>query len=133
MMKGKLFDEFLIVLLNLKFISMNGLVDKKWYVGRVPPLHFEYPDINGYFTPINAMHICEDDLQCGGFTFKGSKEHEDEREIYFFHFVRDDEQSLREYMEYPHWTTFIAGLRNYVMIPGHYLQSFGNFINLDIG
>ena len=112
---------------------MKRLVDKKWYVGRVPPLHFEYPDINGYFTPKNAIHICENDLQCGGFTFKGSKEHEDEREIYFFHFVRDDEQSLREYMEYPHWTTFIAGSRNYVMIPGHNLQTFGNFINLGIG
>ena len=132
-MSEKIFASFVIIVLNIKVISAERLVDKNWYVGRVPPLHFEYPYINGYFTPLNAMHICENDLQCGGFTFKGSKEHEDEREIYFFHFVRDDEQSLREYMEYPHWTTFIAGSRNYVMISGHYLQSFGNFINLDIG
>ena len=125
--------SFLIIVLNIKVISAERLVDKNWYVGRVPPLHFEYPNINGYFAPLNAMHICENDLQCGGFTFKGSKEHEDEREIYFFHFVRDDEQSLREYMEYPHWTTFIVGSRNYVMVPGHYLQSFGNFTNLDKG
>ena len=133
MMSEKMFACYVIIVLNIKVISTEKLVDRNWYVGRVPPLQFEYPDINGYFTPSNAMLICENDLQCGGFTFKGSKEHEDEREIYFFHFVRDDEQSLREYMEYPHWTTFIVGSRNYVMIPGHYLQSSGNYINLDIG
>ena len=132
-MSEKIFASFVIIVLNTKVISAERLVDKNWYVGRVPPLHFEYPYINGYFTPLNAMHTCENDLQCGGFTFKGSKEHEDEREIYFFHFVRDDEQSLREYMEYPHWTTFIVGSRNYVIVPGHYLQSFGNFIKLDKG
>ena len=128
-----MFAILIILVCNEDFTSSAELAPKNWHVGRVSPSHFEYPDINGYFTPLNAKSICEDDLQCGGFTFKGTKEHLDEREVYFFHFVREDEHSLSEYMEYPHWTTYIVGSRNYVMIPGQYLGRSESFVDLGTG
>ena len=118
---------------NIRFTSLAKLDLQNWHVGRIPPSQFEYADLNGYFTSINAKDICENDFQCGGFTFKGTKEHQDRREIYFFHFVRDDEKSLKEYMEYPHWTTFIVRSRNHVMIPGHYSEGIKPFVNLRLG
>ena len=132
-MTNKMFVTFIFLFCNLKFESLAESANRNWYVGRVPPSHFEYPDINGYFTPLEAKNICEDDLQCGGFTFKGTKEHLDEREVYFFHFVRDDQQFLSEYMEYPHWTTYIVGSRNYAMIPGQYLRNSESFVDLGTG
>lgn len=132
-MIGKMFVTFVFFVYNLKLESLAELAYQNWYVGRVPPSQFEYPDINGYFTPLDAKNLCEDDLQCGGFTFKGTKEHLDEREVYFFHLVRDDEQFLSEYMEYPHWTTYIVGSRNYAMIPGQYLRNSESFVDLGTG
>ena len=132
-MTNKMLVIFITLVYYINFESLVALANQNWYVGRVPPSQYEYPDINGYFTPLDAKNICEDDLQCGGFTFKGTKEHLDEREVYFFHFVREDEQSLSEYMEYPHWTTYIVGSRNYVMIPGQYIGRSESFVDLGTG
>ena len=122
-MPSKTKKWFIFLIVVVKIIHLHGSIHQKWNVGRVPPSSFEYAKINGHFTPTEAMNICEDDLQCGGFTFKGTKEHSDEVDVYFFHYVNGDEQSLREYMEYPHWTTYIVGSRNYIIIPGHYSKN----------
>ena len=39
--------------------------------GRIPPGYFEYPALNGYYSPKEAAKVCESDTACGGFTFKG--------------------------------------------------------------
>ena len=114
---------FIFLFFVMKIVYLKASAPQNWHVGRVPPSRFEYAKINGHFTPNEAKNICEVDLQCGGFTFKGTKEHFGEVEVYFFHFVRGDDQYLSEYMEYPHWTTYIVVSRNYIMIPGRYSES----------
>ena len=46
---------------------------KSWFVGRTPPSSFEYSKLNGFYSPKEAKNLCERDIQCGGFTFKGTK------------------------------------------------------------
>ena len=91
-----------------------------WCVGRIPPSRFEYEKINGFYTSLQAKKLCENDIQCGGFTFKGTKHGIDKKEIYFFHFVADDQISLNEYLKYPHWSTYIVSSRDFVAIRGSY-------------
>ena len=101
-------------------VSVMGKVSKMWYIGRAPPGRFEYDKINGFFTPQKAKSTCESDIQCGGFTFKGSKNITNhKREVYFFHFVSEQVSSLKEYIKYPHWTTYISR-RDYIVISGQY-------------
>ena len=69
---------------------------------------------------IEAKKLCENDIQCGGFTFKGTKHGVDKREIYFFHFVADAQISLEDYLKYPHWSTYIVSSRDFVIIRGRY-------------
>lgn len=94
---------------------------RKWFVGRVPPSSFEYPKLNGEYLPKHAQRLCERDLQCGGFTFKGTQnETSFVPEIYFFHFVNESARYLTTDIKYPHWTTYVVGSRNYVVISGKY-------------
>ena len=99
-------------------ITVNSM--KGWSVGRIPPSRFEYEKINGFYTSSQAKKLCENDIQCGGFTFKGTKHGVDKKEIYFFHFVADDRISLNEYLKYPHWSTYIVSSRDFVVIRGRY-------------
>ena len=113
-------------MLEMFIASGNAKNSKKWHIGRVPPGRFEYDGINGFFTPQRAKSICESDIQCGGFTFKGSKNITNKKsEVYFFHFVSDQIVSLNEYIKYPHWTTYIS-LRDYVVIAGQYNTIYFN-------
>ena len=93
---------------------------KGWCVGRVPPSRFEYDKINGFYTSSQARKLCENDIQCGGFTFKGTKQGADKKEIYFFRFVADDQISLGDYLKYPHWSTYIVSSRDFVIVRGRY-------------
>ena len=113
--------------------SLNMKRQRSWYVGRVPPSRFEYEKLNGYYTPLKDQNICENDLKCGGFTFKGTKNHFNfEVEVYFFHFVSDDNNSLNKYIQYPHWTTYIVGSRDYVVILGTYDSQWSKGVNVTI-
>jgi hypothetical protein len=110
--------------------SVVGKLSKNWHIGRVPPRRFEYDSINGFFTPQRARRICENDLQCGGFTFKGSKDISNRKaEVYFFHFVNDELRSLTEYMKYPHWTAYITS-KDYIVIQGQYAAKSCKFTKL---
>ena len=42
-----------------------------FYAGRIKPGKFEYPLLNGWMLTEEAKSKCENDLACGGFTFKG--------------------------------------------------------------
>ena len=95
----------------------NGKQTKNWYIGRVPPSRFEYEKLNGYYSPKHAKELCKNDIQCGGFTFKGTKQDKRPNEVYFFHFI-DFEHA---YMKYPHWTFYIPS-RTYGAMSGKYLS-----------
>ena len=57
--------------------------------GMVNPGMFEYSHINGRMKPAEAVELCENDLQCGGFTFHGTLTHQIIYEVYFFHYVSE--------------------------------------------
>ena len=40
------------------------------YIGRIVEGQFEYPELNGWMTPLEAIHICENDEKCAAFTYK---------------------------------------------------------------
>ena len=87
-----------------------------WLVGRVPPSKFEYPSLNGWMLPSKAQSICEDDLHCGGFTFKGTRFMEQQKhDVYFFHYVDMHEFRMKGF-EYRHWTTYLVSSRTFVLI-----------------
>ena len=94
---------------------------KQWLIGRTPPSIFEYSGINGFYSPKQAQSICETDLQCGGFTFKGSKKIKYTiPEVYFFHFINESSSYLTTDIKYPHWTSYIIGSRDHIVVSGSY-------------
>ena len=107
-------------------ISSDQYKDKSWHVGRVPPSKFEYSKLNGFYSAEMAQTICDSDIRCGGFTFKGTKTNGGVKEIYFFHVVHDDTSSMQEYIKYPHWTTYIVTSRDYIVLPGQYFGEYKN-------
>ena len=77
-------------------------VTTEFYAGRIKPGKFEYPGLNGWMIVEKAQTICENDLACGGFTFKGSyKTLNHEMEIYFFHVVSNNTD-----LKYFYWSTY---------------------------
>ena len=102
-------------------IGMGKGKVKRWFIGRTPPSIFEYPRLNGFHSPKHAQSICEKDIQCGGFTFKGSKKMmHTTPEVYFFHFINESSRYLTTEVEYPHWTSYIVGSRDHIVVSGSY-------------
>ena len=92
----------------------------RWFVGRISPSRFEYSAINQFCWPKKAIHICEADLQCAGFTFKGTKTvNMSKPEIYFFHFVNENDEAITTKIRYPHWSSYIVS-RHIVLINASY-------------
>ena len=109
-------------ILHLKSTNAGKNATKKrksWFVGRTPPSKFEYSKLNGFYSPKEAKKICEGDIQCGGFTFKGTKRTKQIiPEVYFFHYISEESDYLTTNIKYPHWTTYIVGSRDYIVING---------------
>ena len=83
-------DQFLMVILLFQ------IIEGAFYANRIKPGRFEYPKLNGWMLLDEAKKKCDEDLACGGFTFKGSfKTKELPMEIYFFHVVPSEEPSSR--------------------------------------
>ena len=125
------FERWFIILIWLYSQSPNSIMsgferNASWIVGRIPPSKFEYEKLNGFYSEEKAMVLCENDLQCGGFTFKGRIKSKEIREVYFFHFIHVEASSLEEYRKYPHWTSYIVGSRDCIVLSGHYLNRFNN-------
>ena len=60
----------------------------KFHSGRIKPGKFEYPKLNGRMPIWQAVEKCQQDIACGGFTFKGSYRYKElQMEVYFFHLV----------------------------------------------
>ena len=110
----------------ISHLSSDKYKDKSWHVGRVPPSKFEYGKLNGFYSAEKAQKLCDSDIRCGGFTFKGTKTNVGVKEIYFFHVVYDDTSSLQEYIKYPHWTTYIVTSRDYIVLTGEYFGEYKN-------
>ena len=82
-----------------------------FYAGRIRPGKFEYPTINGLMFVNDAKRKCDNDLACAGFTFKGSyKTLNRSMQIYFFHFIPDDND-----LKYFYWSTYKVD-RNFVKL-----------------
>ena len=113
----------ILLILFIWLYFVNAVSAKGWYVGRVPPSRFEYEKLNGFYTNKQAKRLCEYDIQCNGFTFKGAKESRGKKEMYFFRFVPDSLISFRNYLKYPHWTTYIVTSRDYVIVFGRYTSA----------
>ena len=118
---------FAITFAKLVTSLYNEVGYNTWYIGRAPPSKFEYDKINGYYSPDQDKTICENDIQCGGFTFKGTRKSSERKHIYFFHYINyEDEKNLR----YPHWTIYVPS-RKYIVIIGKYLPDHFWSINMD--
>ena len=91
--------------------------DKKqnFLYGRIPPGSFEYPVLNGYYSPKEAAKVCEADTACGGFTFKGVvNSPKNEFEVYFFHYIPKEIFDINNgQAQFFHWTSYIAKTRNF--------------------
>jgi hypothetical protein len=125
-----LYFPFWVVFINHLMYTKKSLAKdhlprtkiKRSYIGRVPPSQdFEYSSLNGFYSPKRAKQICENDFQCAGFTFKGTRSISNiVPEVYFFHFIDENSEYLTTEIKYPHWTTYIVGSRDYVAISGTY-------------
>ena len=62
-----------ILKLILITVLFNYEVKANFYAGRIKPGKFEYPLLNGWMLTEEAKLKCENDLACGGFTFKGKQ------------------------------------------------------------
>ena len=102
----------------LIFSLMVSGVLTEFYAGRIKPGKFEYPELNGFMLVKEAVVKCENDLACGGFTFKGSyKTLHNIKEIYFFHVVLDTKDNV-----YLYWSTYKVN-RKYVILSRLILNS----------
>ena len=78
-------------------------ISSEFYAGRIKPGKFEYPKLNGWMFVEDAKTKCENDLACGGFTFKGSyKTLMLPMEMYFFHIVPEKTGTI----DYFYWSTY---------------------------
>ena len=101
--------------------------DKKqnFLYGRIPPGSFEYPVLNGYYSPKEAAKVCEADTACGGFTFKGVvNSPKNEFEVYFFHYVPKElfDKSQCGNQSF-HWTSYIVQARNFTELRNYKIKS----------
>jgi hypothetical protein len=96
-----------------------------YFVGRILPETFEYKGLNQepWMTPNEAARICENDLKCAGFTFRGSTELLDlPTNIHFVHhfpkYLLDEPEGYSAY-----WVSYRAK-RPFVVLKGWYLVAF---------
>lgn len=79
-------------------------------IGRIRPSpgSFEYQELNGRYRPNEARDVCERDLGCAGFTFKGSRAAGVDAMTFFFHYVptRDDLEVAAHGARLFHWTSY---------------------------
>ena len=84
MKTNNLFCSFILFFVSYKSVCSFSYVNEnvrhnkksspgpKFIAGRIPPGGFEYSELNGMYRPREAAKLCEKDLACAGFTFKGT-------------------------------------------------------------
>ena len=112
---------FVVDVSRCKEVKKKSVRKYKFIFGRIPPGSFEYPKLNGFYTPKTAVHVCEADPACGGFTFKGTPSIPKQVfEVYFFHFVPKElfeEESKHD--QYFHWTSYQVQSRKFVELKNY--------------
>ena len=95
--------------------SKKNVKKLNFLFGRIPPGYFEYPALNGYYSPKEAAKVCESDTACGGFTFKGViNSPKKVFEVYFFHYVpKEIFDKSNGPAQFFHWTSYIIKTRNF--------------------
>ena len=123
----KMFLRVAIIML-IVFCNQNvwskSVSKSKFLIGRIPPGRFEYCELNGFFSPKNAVRICEADPSCGGFTFKGTpKIPKQVFEVYFFHYVpKDLFEKSSKIDQYYHWTSYRVQTRKYSKLKNYKIK-----------
>ena len=99
----------------IKKVPKKNEKKQNFLFGRIPPGYFEYPDLNGFYSPKAAAKVCESDTACGGFTFKGViNSPKKVFEVYFFHYVPKEIFDINNgQAQFFHWTSYIAKTRNF--------------------
>ena len=74
-----------------------------------PDPALELSRINGFYTPEEASTLCEKNLECAGFTFRGSKNVGQKFRTYFFRFVgqksfEDAKRAVRDRVDHSRLT-----------------------------
>ena len=126
----KMFYYFSIILIVFcfDFASLKNVRKSKFLIGRIPPGSFEYPELNGYFSPKKSVRICESDPACGGFTFKGTPKISNQVfEVYFFHFVpKDLFEKSSKIDQFYHWTSYRVQSRKYSKLKNFKIKNLEN-------
>ncbi|XP_023337022.1 uncharacterized protein LOC111708023 isoform X2 [Eurytemora carolleeae] len=107
-------STFTTIFLGLLINSQTGY--SGFYTGRIKEGMFEYSDLNGLMTAEEGATLCEEDLQCAGFTFRGVYSVDVPHELYFFHYVSTIHFSQKN----PHfwgWTSYRVN-RDYILMRG---------------
>lgn len=87
-----------------------------FYPGKVHFGQFEYAKLNGWMTPMKAIDICEANLACGGFTFRGPNISNLLVYVHFVHFIYPDGIDIVN-SEGLKWSTYRA-TKKYIVLPG---------------
>ena len=69
---SRILSSFATLALIFCDLNFGAKFKTGFYAGRVKPGPYEYSKNNGWMTPQQAVEICEKDVACGGFTFKGA-------------------------------------------------------------
>ncbi len=94
--------------------------DSGYAVGRLPVADgFDYDGLRGRHRPDEAAEACEADLECAGFTFRGSRTADVDAVTFFRRYV--SAQDFRRLRSNPdpkrfHWTSYRVR-RNFVLLP----------------
>lgn len=124
-----MFFKCALICLCLTQLVMTKKADKNYsnfYRGRIPPGSFEYVKLNGFYKPKDAVKVCEQDLACAGFTFKGTPFLKKlEFEVYFFHYFphRFFEKRPLNVSQYNHWTSYKVTQRNFVKLTNYRIDT----------
>jgi len=103
----------LLLLLPLGIGTEKADPEPGFHVGRISEGQFEYPQLNGWLTPPKAVILCEEDPQCGGFTYKGTYMPERQFQVFFFHLLINLETELGAWK----WNFYRAN-KTFLRFPG---------------
>jgi hypothetical protein len=89
-------------------------------------------DLNGLFRPKISVKICESDISCGGFTFKGTASSSGKQKFQtnFFHFFQEEffGKNNKKRKQFYHWTSYKVRSRKFVKLPKKYKIGSSNVV-----
>lgn len=95
-----------------------------FFVGKLSATstNLEYEALDGQMTPKKAQSLCDQDLSCAGFTYKGAKGHGQKFQMKFFRYI--SKSGVEAAKKSPDWTwTSYRVARPYVLLS---IQEDGN-------